>query len=172
MLAQRLEFPQFRGRTIDARAVFTFIGAVPRTNWLADCVQTDAKGFIKVNARQQTEDPAIYAIGDIAGGVLLAHKASKEARIAVEVIVGEDSAFADVTIPAVVFTDPELAWCGLTEAEARDGSDFGDDRLVATVLAHRDLSPWRMVDAIVDRVSDFTGGVFRDDATLLAVAIR
>jgi dihydrolipoamide dehydrogenase len=82
-------------------------------------VSFDDKGFIHVNDRQQTTDPAIYAVGDIAGGVLLAHKASKEARIAVEVIVGEESAFADVTIPAVVFTDPELAWCGLTESEAR-----------------------------------------------------
>ena len=82
-------------------------------------VSFDDKGFIHVNDRQQTTDPAIYAIGDIAGGVMLAHKASKEARIAVEVIVGEESAFADVTIPAVVFTDPELAWCGLTESEAR-----------------------------------------------------
>ncbi len=82
-------------------------------------VSFDEKGFIHVNDKQQTTDPAIYAIGDIAGGVLLAHKASKEARIAVEVIVGEDSAFADVTIPAVVFTDPELAWCGLTESEAK-----------------------------------------------------
>jgi len=82
-------------------------------------VSFDDKGFIHVNDKQQTTDPAIYAIGDIAGGVLLAHKASKEARIAVEVIVGEDSAFADVTIPAVVFTDPELAWCGLTESEAK-----------------------------------------------------
>jgi dihydrolipoamide dehydrogenase len=82
-------------------------------------VSFDDKGFIHVNEKQQTTDPHIYAIGDIAGGVLLAHKASKEARIAVEVIVGEDSAFVDVTIPAVVFTDPELAWCGLTEAEAR-----------------------------------------------------
>jgi dihydrolipoamide dehydrogenase len=82
-------------------------------------VSFDDKGFIHVNEKQQTTDPAIYAIGDIAGGVLLAHKASKEARIAVEVIVGEDSAFADVTIPAVVFTDPELAWCGLTESEAK-----------------------------------------------------
>ena len=53
------------------------------------------------------------------GGVLLAHKATKEGRIAVEVIAGEKSAFVDVTIPAVVFTDPEIAWCGLTEAEAR-----------------------------------------------------
>jgi dihydrolipoamide dehydrogenase len=82
-------------------------------------VTLDDKGFIKVNERQETSDPAIYAIGDIAGGVLLAHKASKEARIAVEVIAGENSAFMGVTIPAVVFTDPELAWCGLTEAEAK-----------------------------------------------------
>jgi len=82
-------------------------------------VSFDDKGFIHVNEKQQTTDPAIYAIGDIAGGILLAHKASKEARIAVEVIVGEDSAFSDITIPAVVFTDPELAWCGLTESEAK-----------------------------------------------------
>ncbi len=82
-------------------------------------VSFDDKGFIHVNEKQQTTDPSIYAIGDIAGGVLLAHKAAKEARIAVEVIVGQESAFTDVTIPAVVFTDPELAWCGLTESEAR-----------------------------------------------------
>src|SRR6516225_1926808 len=82
-------------------------------------VSFDEKGFIHVNEKQQTTDPSIYAIGDIAGGILLAHKASKEARIAVEVIVGEDSAFTDITIPAVVFTDPELAWCGLTESEAK-----------------------------------------------------
>ena len=81
-------------------------------------VSFDDRGFIHVNEKQQTTDPAIYAIGDIAGGVMLAHKAAKEARIAVEVIVGEHSAFVDVTIPAVVFTDPEVAWCGLTEAEA------------------------------------------------------
>lgn len=83
-------------------------------------VTLDDKGFIKVNEKQQTSDPSIYAIGDIAGGVLLAHKATKEGRIAVEVITGEDSAFVGVTIPAVVFTDPEVAWCGLTEAEARE----------------------------------------------------
>lgn len=82
-------------------------------------VSFDEKGFIHVNEKQQTTDPAIFAIGDIAGGILLAHKASKEARIAVEVIVGEDSAFSEITIPAVVFTDPELAWCGLTESEAK-----------------------------------------------------
>jgi dihydrolipoamide dehydrogenase len=82
-------------------------------------VSFDEKGFIHVNEKQQTTDPAIYAIGDIAGGVLLAHKATKEGRIAVEVIAGQDSAFVDITIPAVVFTDPELAWCGLTESEAK-----------------------------------------------------
>src|SRR5437764_4645941 len=82
-------------------------------------VTLDQKGFIKVNEKQQTTDPSIYAIGDIAGGVLLAHKATKEGRIAVEVISGEESTFKDVTIPAVVFTDPEVAWCGLTEAEAK-----------------------------------------------------
>ncbi len=82
-------------------------------------VAFDDRGFIHVNEKQQTTDPSIYAIGDIAGGVLLAHKASKEARVAVEVIAGEDSAFTDTIIPAVVFTDPELAWCGVTEQEAK-----------------------------------------------------
>jgi len=82
-------------------------------------VERDDKGFIKINPHQQTSDPAIYAIGDVAGGVMLAHKASKEARIAVEVITGESSAFENIIIPAVVFTDPEVAWCGLTEMEAK-----------------------------------------------------
>jgi dihydrolipoamide dehydrogenase len=82
-------------------------------------VALDEKNFIQVNEKQQTSDPAIYAIGDIAGGVLLAHKATKEGRIAVEVITGEESSSKDVIVPAVVFTDPEVAWCGLTEAEAK-----------------------------------------------------
>ena len=82
-------------------------------------VVLDEKGFIQVNAKQQTDDPHIYAIGDIAGGILLAHKAHKEGRIAVEVINGESSINQDIVMPAVVFTDPELAWCGLTEAEAK-----------------------------------------------------
>jgi dihydrolipoamide dehydrogenase len=82
-------------------------------------VTRDDRGFIKVNDRLQTEDPAIYAIGDIVGGVMLAHKASREARIAVEVITGDYSGPDKFIVPAVVFTDPEVAWCGLTEAEAR-----------------------------------------------------
>lgn len=82
-------------------------------------VTRDEKGFIKVNAHQQTSDPLIYAIGDVAGGLLLAHKAAREARVAVETILGHPSVFENVVIPAVVFTEPELAWCGLTEAEAK-----------------------------------------------------
>jgi dihydrolipoamide dehydrogenase len=82
-------------------------------------IQLDERGFVKVNGQLLTDDPNIYAIGDIAGGVLLAHKAHKEARIAVEAICGGKCNF-DSVIPAVVFTDPEVAWCGLTEHEAKE----------------------------------------------------
>lgn len=83
-------------------------------------VTRDGKGFIQVNEKLQTADPNIYAVGDVVGGTMLAHKASKEARVAVEVLTGEPSTFQNIIIPAVVFTDPELAWCGLTETEARE----------------------------------------------------
>jgi len=83
-------------------------------------VQRDDKGLITVDERMATTDPKIFAIGDIVGGVQLAHKASKEARIAVENIAGEGNAVnRDYLIPAVVFTDPEIAWVGLTETEAK-----------------------------------------------------
>jgi dihydrolipoamide dehydrogenase len=102
--------------------VLVAVGRVPNSADLGlqnTKIVLDEKGFVKVNAQQQTDDPNIYAIGDIAGGILLAHKAHKEARIAVENIVGESSTFESVVIPAVVFTDPELAWTGITEAEAK-----------------------------------------------------
>jgi dihydrolipoamide dehydrogenase len=82
-------------------------------------VTKNDKGFIQSNPQQQTDDPNIYAIGDANGGILLAHRASKEAKIAVEAILGEASSFENVVIPAVVYTDPEVAWCGLTESEAK-----------------------------------------------------
>ena len=82
-------------------------------------VTKDDKGFIKCNSQQQTDDPKIYAIGDVNGGVLLAHRAAKEARVAVEAILGQASAFENIVIPAVVYTHPEVAWCGLTETEAK-----------------------------------------------------
>jgi dihydrolipoamide dehydrogenase len=102
--------------------VLVAVGRVPNSADLGlenTKVERDEKGFVKVNHHQQTGDPNIYAIGDIAGGILLAHKAHKEARIDVENINGEDVTFENIVIPAVVFTDPELAWCGLTEAEAK-----------------------------------------------------
>jgi dihydrolipoamide dehydrogenase len=83
-------------------------------------VSKDDKGFIQCNPQQQTDDPNIYAIGDVNGGALLAHRATKEAKIAVESILGHASAFDNVIIPAVVYTNPEVAWCGLTESEAKE----------------------------------------------------
>lgn len=85
-------------------------------------VSKDDKGFIKTNAQQQTDDPNIYAIGDINGGTLLAHRASREGRIAVDAILGEASAFENIVVPAVVYTDPEVAWCGLTESDAKQNN--------------------------------------------------
>jgi dihydrolipoamide dehydrogenase len=102
--------------------VLVSVGRVPN---LADLglentkVLKDDRGFIQCNAQQQTDDPNIYAIGDVNGGILLAHRASKEARIAVEAMFGEASTIENVVIPAVVYTDPEVAWCGLTETEAK-----------------------------------------------------
>jgi dihydrolipoamide dehydrogenase len=82
-------------------------------------VQVTERGFIQVNKQLQTNDPAIYAIGDVVGEPMLAHKASHEGRTAVEAIAGHKVAFEPHAIPAVVFTDPEIAWCGLTETQAQ-----------------------------------------------------
>ena len=76
------------------------------------------KGFFEVDLQRRTKDPIIYAIGDIAGEPMLAHKASHEGRVAVEAIAGKKTTFEPRAIPAVVFTDPEIAWCGLTETQA------------------------------------------------------
>jgi dihydrolipoamide dehydrogenase len=82
-------------------------------------VKVNARGFIEVDGARRTAEPSIYAIGDVVGEPMLAHKASHEGRVAVESIAGERVAFEPLAIPAVVFTDPELAWCGLTENEAK-----------------------------------------------------
>jgi dihydrolipoamide dehydrogenase len=82
-------------------------------------VQVNGRGFIVVNEQLRTDEPSIFAIGDVVGEPMLAHKASHEGRTAVEVIAGENVAFQPRAIPAVVFTDPELAWAGLTETQAR-----------------------------------------------------
>ena len=82
-------------------------------------VKLDRRGFIQVDGARRTAEPSIFAIGDVVGEPMLAHKASHEGRVAVEAIAGERVAFEPLAIPAVVFTDPEIAWCGLTESDAK-----------------------------------------------------
>ena len=82
-------------------------------------VVVDGRGFVECDSQQRTADPHILAIGDVAGDPMLAHKATHEGRVAAEVIAGKSSAFDKAAIPAVVFTDPEIAWAGLTESEAK-----------------------------------------------------
>jgi len=82
-------------------------------------VRVNDRGFVEVDNQQRTADPRIYAIGDIAGEPMLAHKATYEGKVAAEAILGEPAVFDSRAVPAVVFTDPEIAWCGLTETEAR-----------------------------------------------------
>jgi dihydrolipoyl dehydrogenase len=81
-------------------------------------VKVNQRGFIEVDGRRGTAEPTIFAIGDVVGEPMLAHKASHEARVAVDAILGERVTFEPLAIPAVVFTDPEMAWCGLTETDA------------------------------------------------------
>lgn len=83
-------------------------------------VQVTERGFITVDPQRRTTESHIYAIGDVAGEPMLAHKATYEAKIAIEHIAGHKVAYEPAAIPAVVFTDPEIAWCGLTESEARE----------------------------------------------------
>ena len=82
-------------------------------------VKLDQRGFAICDAQQRTDDANIFAIGDVAGEPMLAHKASHQAKVAVEVLLGEPSVFEKAAIPAVVFTDPEIAWAGLTEEQAK-----------------------------------------------------
>jgi dihydrolipoamide dehydrogenase len=82
-------------------------------------VKTGDRGFIQVDPSMRTGESTIFAIGDVVGEPMLAHKASHEARVAVEAALGHRVAFEPQAIPAVVFTDPEVAWCGLTETEAK-----------------------------------------------------
>ncbi|MCG3128448.1 MAG: Dihydrolipoyl dehydrogenase [Phycisphaerae bacterium] len=82
-------------------------------------VVVNARGFIEVDPQRRTADKRIYAIGDVAGDPMLAHKASREGIVAAEAIAGHAAAYDPAAIPAVVYTDPEVAWCGLTEADAR-----------------------------------------------------
>ena len=88
-------------------------------------VHVDERGIIEVDKRMRTNVPHIFAIGDLAGGPMLAHKATHEAKVAAEVAHGDKSFFDARTIPSVAYTDPEVAWVGLTEIEAKaEGIDY------------------------------------------------
>lgn len=88
-------------------------------------LKMDERGFVQVNERQETNVPHFYAIGDVVGEPMLAHKATHEGKVAAEVIAGHKSAFGAMTIPSVAYTNPEVAWMGLTEKEAKaQGIDF------------------------------------------------
>ncbi len=103
--------------------VLVAVGRKPRTEGTGlenTKVETDGKGFVKVDDQRKTTDDHIYAIGDITGNPMLAHKASHEGIVAAEAIAGKRTAFEPNAIPAVVFTSPEMAWCGLTENEAKE----------------------------------------------------
>ncbi|GBD86725.1 dihydrolipoyl dehydrogenase [bacterium BMS3Abin03] len=103
--------------------VLMSIGRRPDTGGLGlenTNVEVNERGWIKVDNRMRTDDPDIFAIGDIVGEPMLAHKASHEGRVAAEVIAGHKVIFEPKAIPAVVFTDPEITWAGLTEREAKE----------------------------------------------------
>lgn len=118
---------QFEGETLQEpeqvfEQVLIAVGRSPNTDTVGlenTNVKTDQDGFVQVDAQRRTTDPAIYAIGDVTGQPMLAHKATYEGRIVAEEIAGRKATFDPRAIPAVVFTDPEIAWCGLTETEAK-----------------------------------------------------
>jgi dihydrolipoamide dehydrogenase len=119
----KVHFESAPGESSDEKfdCVLVSVGRKPNTEDVGlenTQVSLDKKGFIEVDEQRRTAESAIFAIGDVAGEPMLAHKASHEGRIAVEVIAGHKVAFEPRAIPAVVFTDPEIAWCGLTESEA------------------------------------------------------
>ena len=108
-------------QTCEFDKVLICVGRKPNSSGLnlaSTKVAVNQRGFIEVDPSRRTAEPNIFAVGDVAGEPMLAHKASAEGRIAAEVIAGHDSVFEPMAIPAVVFTDPEVVWCGLTETLA------------------------------------------------------
>jgi len=130
----------YNGETkkIETDQVLTAIGRKPNSDTIGlenTDVKLNERGFIAVNEEMQTNVPHIYAIGDVVPGPALAHKASREGKVAAEVIANHKSAFDNRAIPAVVFTDPEIAWSGWTEHEAKQaGIEYKVGRFPLTAL--------------------------------------
>lgn len=152
----------FEGKNAPAREVYdkVLIAVGRRANGdKLECenagVAVDQRGIIAVDKQMRTNVPHIFAIGDLAGGPMLAHKATHEAKVAAEVAAGQKSAFDARTIPSVAYTDPEIAWVGLTETEAkRDGIAFEKTKI-----------PWSASGRALslDRVEGFTKLLFDKD---------
>ena len=111
------------GKSFEERyeKVLISVGRVPYTEGLGlsnTRAAVDEGGFIETDSQRRTADPGIFAIGDVAGEPMLAHKATYEAKIVAEVITGAKTQYDPRAVPAVIFTDPEIAWCGVTESEA------------------------------------------------------
>jgi len=118
----RVHFEGPEGPSVhDFSRVLVAVGRRPNSDGIGlenTQVVVNAKGFVEVDDRQRTADPHLLAIGDVCGEPMLAHRASHQGKVAVESLHGEPAVFAPRAIPAVVFTDPEIAWAGLTEHEA------------------------------------------------------
>lgn len=122
-------------------------------------VTVNKRGFIEINDQRNTSDPNIYAIGDVAGDPMLAHKATYEGKIVAEIIAGKNVLYDPNAIPAVVFTDPEIAWCGITEDGAKEqGLDYTSTRFNwaasgrATTLDRNDGLTKLIIDNKTERI--------------------
>jgi dihydrolipoamide dehydrogenase len=152
-------------KTLEYDQVLVAVGRKPNTDNLGleeAGLTTDEAGLIVTDDECRTANRNIFAIGDVTHGPMLAHKASREAKVAAEVIAGEKSAFDNRAIPAVVFTDPEIAWAGLTEMEAEErGTEVNIGRFPLTALGRaRTLGRTDgMVKVISDPKSDLVLGV-------------
>ncbi|MEW4486815.1 dihydrolipoyl dehydrogenase [Thalassoglobus sp. JC818] len=118
---------EFEGKGVETPQTFdrvlVSVGRIPNGHGIGletTSVKVTERGFIEVDRNMRTADSKIMAIGDVAGEPMLAHKATREAKVAVETLLGEPAEFDNVAIPAVVFTDPEVAWCGVTESQAKE----------------------------------------------------
>ncbi len=142
--------------------VLVSVGRQPNTSDLgleSTQVEMDDKGFVKADLQGRTADPSIFAIGDVVGGAMLAHKASHEAKRTVDNLLGNSPAQDSLVIPAVVFTDPEVAWCGLTELEAKEkGVEIAIAKFPwgasgrAGTLGRNDGATKLMIDPKTDRI--------------------
>lgn len=143
--------------------VLVSVGRRPRSGGMSLAentkVQINERGFVVCDKQQRTADPHIFAIGDVAGDPMLAHKATHEGRLAIEVILGKPVEFDKRAIPAVVFTDPEIAWAGLTEEEARQQGrevtvsiyPWGASGRAQALGRTEGLTKW-IIDPVTDRV--------------------